>query len=300
MRIEKKATVISTSVATLLVLIKMVIGIMSGSIAVLASAIDSFLDVAVSVFNFFALHNAEKAPDEQFNYGRSKLEPLAAVIEGTIISISGLFIFYQALSKIWQGQKTAYLEESIGVMLISIVITAGLVIFLQIVAKKTNNMVIRADALHYKTDLFSNGAVLFALGLITVTGQDLIDPILGIAIAGYMIYSAYPLIKEGILMLLDVALEDEEVFKIRSVLQTRLETGEITDYHYLQTRQAGSIVFVSVHVVFNISISLYEAHRISDAIELEVKKLFPDKSVETIIHMDPYDDSDINELEAGL
>ncbi len=294
MRIEKKATLISTSVATVLVIIKMAIGIMSGSIAVLASAIDSFLDVAVSIFNFFALHNAEKAPDEQFNFGRSKLEPLAAVIEGTIISISGLFIFYQALSKMWHAQATEYLEMSIYVMLVSIVITGGLVIFLQSIAKRTGNMVIKADALHYKTDLFSNAAVLVALGLISFTGNDLIDPILGIGIAIYMIYSAYPLIKEGVLMLLDVALEQEDIDKIKDLLDNE---KEITDYHFLRTRQAGSVVFISVHLVFTVSISLYDAHRIADRIELELQELFPDKEVQTIMHMDPYDDSEINELE---
>ena len=300
MRIEKKATVISTSVASLLVVIKMVIGIMSGSVAVLASAIDSFLDVSVSIFNFFALHNAEKAPDAQFNFGRSKLEPLAAVVEGTIISISGLFIFYQAMIKILHEQETTYLEESIGVMIVSIVITAALVTFLQIVAKKTNNMVIRADALHYKTDLFSNGAVLLALGLISVTGEDIIDPILGIAIAGYMIYSAFPLIKEGLLMLLDIALDDADVAQIKALLDQRLANREISDYHYLQTRQAGSVVFVSVHIVFNVSISLYDAHKVTDQIELDIKSLFPDRSVDTIVHMDPYDDSQVNDAEAGI
>ncbi len=300
MRIEKKATVVSTSVASLLVVVKMAIGIMSGSVAVLASAIDSFLDVSVSVFNFFALHNAEKAPDEQFNYGRSKLEPLAAVIEGTIISISGLFILYQALAKMWHGQETSYLEASIGVMLLSIVVTAALVVFLQIVAKKTNNMVIKADALHYKTDLFSNGAVLLALGLISVTGEDIIDPILGIAIALYMIYSAYPLIKEGVLMLLDIALDDGGTEKIKALLEQRLADGDISDYHYLQTRQAGSVIFVSVHIVFNVSISLYDAHKVTDQIELDIKALFPDRSVETIAHMDPYDDSEMNEEESEL
>jgi len=294
MRIEKKATLISTSVASILVIIKMVIGIMSGSIAVLASAIDSFLDVAVSVFNFFALHNAEKAPDEQFNFGRSKLEPFAAVMEGTIISVSALFILYQALNKIWHSQTTTYLELSIYVMLISIVITGGLVIFLQIVANKTNNMVIKADALHYKTDLYSNAAVLLALGLISFTGEDLVDPILGIAIAVYMIYSAYPLIKEGILMLLDVALDQEDIEKIEVLLKNE---KEITDFHYLQTRQSGSVVFISVHLVFNVSMSLYDAHRIADRIELNLKKLFPDRQVQSLIHMDPYDDSEINELE---
>ncbi|MDX1296072.1 MAG: cation diffusion facilitator family transporter [Sulfurimonadaceae bacterium] len=300
MRIEKKATVISTTVASFLVIIKMAIGLISGSVAVLASAIDSLLDVSVSLFNFFALHNAEKAPDSRFNYGRSKLEPLAAVVEGTIISLSGLFIFYQAIEKMWYGQKTTYLEESIGVMFISIVITAALVMFLQYVAKKTGNMVIKADALHYKTDLFSNGAVLFALGLISITGEDIIDPILGIVIAGYMIYSAYPLIKEGVLMLLDVALEPEEVEKIEAILKSHMDNQNITDYHYLQTRQAGSVVFVSVHLVYTISISLYDAHKVGDEIEMEIKKLFPEKSVEAIVHMDPYDDEEINEAEAGL
>ncbi len=294
MRIEKKATLISTSVASILVIIKMAVGIMSGSIAVLASAIDSFLDVAVSIFNFFALHNAEKAPDEQFNFGRSKLEPLAAVIEGTIISISGLFIFYQALSKMWHGQTTAYIEISIYVMLVSILITGGLVIFLQSIAKRTGNMVIKADALHYKTDLFSNAAVLVALGLISFTGNDLIDPILGIGIAIYMIYSAYPLIKEGVLMLLDVALETEDLSSVKNLLD---DQKEITDYHFLRTRQSGSVVFISVHLVFTVSISLYDAHRIADNIELELKGLFPDKEVQSIMHMDPYDDSEINELE---
>jgi len=293
MRIEKKATLISTSVATLLVIIKMAIGIMSGSIAVLASAIDSFLDVAVSVFNFFALHNAEKAPDEQFNFGRSKLEPLAAVIEGTIISISAFFIFYQALGKMWHGQTTSYLEMSIYVMAISIIITGGLVIFLQIVAKKTQNMVIKADALHYKTDLYSNAAILIALGLISFTEEDLIDPILGIAIAIYMVYSAFPLIKEGVLMLLDIALDKEDIKKIKALLTAQ---PDISGYHFLQTRMAGSSIFISVHIVFDTDISLLDAHKSTDNIEIGLQKLFPDNQVNTIVHMDPFDDSDINDI----
>lgn len=294
MRIEKKATLISTSVASLLVIIKMAIGIMSGSIAVLASAIDSFLDVAVSIFNFFALHNAEKAPDEQFNFGRSKLEPLAAVIEGTIISISAFFILFQALSKIWHAQTTGYLEVSIYVMLVSIVITGGLVIFLQIIAKRTKNMVIKADALHYKTDLFSNGAVLVALVLISFTGEDLIDPLLGIGIAIYMVYSAYPLIKEGVLMLLDVALDKDEIKKIKTFLDIQ---SKVNGYHFLQTRRSGSTIFISVHLVFDPTISLYDAHKTSDHVEINLQRLFPDHNVYTIVHMDPFDDSDVNDID---
>jgi len=136
MRIEKKATVISTSVATLLVIMKMTVGIFSGSIAVLASAIDSLLDLTVSLFNYFALHNAEKDPDDNFNYGRSKIEPLAAVIEGTVISLSALFILYEALVKIAHPREMEHMDISIAVMVISIIITSFLVLFLNKVAKK--------------------------------------------------------------------------------------------------------------------------------------------------------------------
>ena len=288
MRIEKKATIVSTSVAAILVIIKMTFGILSGSIAVLASAIDSFLDLSVSAFNYFALHNAEKPADDKFNFGRSKLEPLAAVIEGTIISVSALFILYQALSNMVHTTQLRHIDASVVVMVISIILTAFLVIFLNYIAKKTGNMVIRADALHYKTDLYSNAAVLLALFLVSVTGEALIDSLLGIAIAIYMMISSYPIIKDGILMLLDAALEHDDVIKIREMLENE---KDITDYHYLQTRQSGSDIFISVHVVFNVSISLFDAHIISDRIELAIENMFPENSVQSIIHMDPYDDS---------
>ncbi len=294
MRLEKKATVISMTTATVLVIMKMIVGIMSGSVAVLASAIDSLLDLSVSMFNFFALHNSEKEADDKFNFGRSKIEPLASVIEGTIISLSGLFILYEALIKIIHARETEYLNTSIAIMVVSIVITAALVAYLNYVAKKTDNMVIRADALHYKTDLFTNAAILLALVLISVTSFGIIDPILGIAIAFYMIYSAYPIVKEGVLMLLDVALEKEDVDKIKVLLESE---KRITDYHFLKTRVSGSDIFISVHIVFNVSISLYDAHLVSDDIERQFKELFPTKEVHSIIHLDPYDDSEINEDE---
>ncbi|MEJ2414620.1 MAG: cation diffusion facilitator family transporter [Sulfurimonas sp.] len=294
MSLEKKATVVSTSVAGVLVLLKMTVGVLSGSVAVLASAIDSFLDLTVSLFNYFAIHNAEKNPDENFHFGRSKIEPLAAVIEGTVISFSAFFILYEALEKIIHPHEMQYMAESIYVMIASIIITGFLVAFLIYVAKKTNNMVIKADALHYKTDIFSNGAVLFALGAVAYTGEGLIDPILGVAIAFYMIYSAYPIIKEGILMLLDAALSPEDIKKIEKVIWSE---PDITGFHDLRTRESGSHIFITFHAVFNVSISLYDAHLVTDKIEAKVSALFPDKKVHLLTHMDPYDDSDMNEEE---
>lgn len=295
MRIEQKATLISTTVAFILVAFKLTVGIISGSVAVLASAIDSLLDMVVSLFNYFALHNSDKQPDEHFNFGRRKLEPLAAVIEGTIISLSALFILYTAISKMVQGSPIEHIDLSIGVMIASIVVTAGLVFFLHTIAKKTGNMVIEADALHYKTDLLTNAAVLISLGVIAFTDYTYIDPILGIGISLYMIYSAYPIIKEGILMLLDAALDPQSVDKINKLLNSQ---NDISGHHDLRTRRSGSDVYISVHVVFSISTSLYDAHMVGDRIELALKNLFPDNNVYALIHLDPYDDSESDHLEA--
>jgi len=289
MRIEKKAAIVSTSTATFLVLLKLGVALASGSVAVLASAIDSLLDLSVSLFNFFTLSHSDKKADEKFNFGRSKLEPLASAIEGTIISISALFILYQAVEKILTPQATSYMFEAIVVMLISIVVTLFLVIYLNYIANKNNNMVIKADALHYKTDLFSNAAILIALVIINFTNQPLIDPILGIAIAIYMIYSAFPLIKEGIFMLLDAALEEDEVEKIKDILESE---ERINGFHDLKTRRSANDIFVSVHLVFHPSILLIDAHEISDEIEEKIEKLFENENVLCLMHLDPYDDSE--------
>ncbi|HIP20542.1 MAG TPA: cation transporter [Sulfurimonas sp.] len=294
MRLEKKATLVSTSVAAILVLLKMSVALFSGSIAILASAIDSMLDLLVSLFNYFALHNSEKNPDSKFQFGRSKIEPLAAVIEGAVILFSALFILYNALLKIIHPKEISFLNESIIVILISFVITAFLVLFLRYVSKKTDNLVIRSDALHYETDLFSNGAVLFTLAAISYTGEQLIDPVLGIAISFYMIYSAIPLVKDGVLMLMDAALPQKDIEAIKAILESE---PSIQTYHYLQTRESASHVFISVHAVFNVSISLYDAHLVSDKVEAKVKEYFGDKKTHIIMHMDPYDDSEVNEEE---
>ena len=294
MRLEKKATIVSSTTAVLLIIMKVSIGVISGSVAVLASAIDSVLDLAVSIFNYFAVHNSEKAPDERFNFGRGKIEAIASVLEGVIITLSGVYIFYSAVMKLLHKQEMQYLEASIIVMVISVLMTGALVIFLNHVAKKTNSMVIKADALHYKTDLYSNGAIIIALVVIQFTNFHMIDAILGILIAIYIIYSAFELIKEGTLVLMDVAMDDELVEEVKNIINTN---ADVASYHQLHTRSAGQDLFVSVHLVFNISISLFDAHRICDKIEDSIADIDNKYQWHIIIHPDPYDDSEINEIE---
>ncbi len=286
--IERKATIVSSTIATILIFIKLTIGVLSGSVSVLASAIDSVLDLIVSAFNLFAITKAEQPADAKFNYGKGKIEALAAVIEGTVITVSGIFIFYEAIRKAMKNEPTSLLQTSIIVMVISLVLTIGLVIFLNIVAKKTNNLVIKSDAIHYKTDIYSNGAILLALVLIKITGLQIIDSIFGAAIALYIIYSAYAIIKEGVLMLLDVALDKDIVEKIQDII---ISENGVTDYHFLKTRRSGKTDFVDVHVVMTPDISLLEAHNISDKIEEKIKKLDDSSNWSITIHLDPYDDS---------
>lgn len=136
MTLQKKATIVSSATATLLIVIKLFIGLLSGSVAVLASAIDSVLDLIVSAFNYFAIAKAEQPANQTFNYGKGKIEALAAVIEGTIICMSGLFILYTAIKKLFYPEALSHLSSSIWVMLVSFILTTMLVAFLHHVAKK--------------------------------------------------------------------------------------------------------------------------------------------------------------------
>ncbi len=288
-RIEKRATIVASFTATALIIIKAVIGFMSGSVAVLASAIDSILDLIISLFNYFALNKASKPADDEFNYGRGKIEAIAAVIEGTIITISGLVILYVSIRKAYLGESTNYLGASILIMSISIFLTLFLVLYLNRVAEKTDNLVIKSDALHYKTDLYSNGAILLALGVIYITGFEIIDSIMGILIAIYIIYSAINLIKEALFILLDAAIDKEIVEKIKRIIE---EEEMIDSYHYLKTRRSGNTYFVDVHLVFNSKdILLIDAHHAGDRVEEKIMNIDKEKEWAINIHLDPIDDS---------
>ena len=291
MTLQKKATIVSSSVAAFLTLLKLAIGIISGSVAVLASAIDSVLDMFVSLFNYFAISNAEKPADKYFNYGRGKTEALASVLEGVIITISGLFLLYTAINKYFSNEISTYVNISLIVMVISLFITISLVAYLNAVAKKTNNMVIKADALHYKTDVWVNIAVLLSLVIVYFTGYEIVDIIIGASISLYIIYSAYELIEDGILVLLDRALPQNQAKKIEEILEN---CNDINDFHDLKTRTAANINYLDVHLVFDCLITLMAAHKIADRIEAKIRKLDTKKDWVINIHMDPYDDSDIN------
>ncbi len=293
MNLPRVATAIATLTAFTLAVAKIVVGVMSGSVAVIASALDSVLDMVVSIFNNIALKVSETKPNSKFNYGKGKIEGLAALFEGLFIIGSGVFIIYEGISKAIHKESIVHLDLSLYVMIFSMIMTLGLVLFLGYVARKTNNLVIKSDLLHYKTDLISNGAVLLALVIVKFTGFYFIDFLLSTIIGLYIIKEASEIVKDGFEILLDVSLDFESVERIKEIIK---KEPLVLDYHCLRTRKAGNRNFVDVHIVLTPDMKLKMAHAIIENIEEKIRKL--DDKVKWIItiHADPYDDSHINKL----
>jgi cation diffusion facilitator family transporter len=288
MSIEKTATIIATITATLLSILKLTVGIISGSTSILASAIDSLLDTIISLFNIYAIHTSQLPADSKFNYGRGKIEALAATVEGLLIGVSGVFIIFHGIQKIFIDDSIKIINYSIYLMLFSIVVTFILVLFLNHVANKTNNLIIKSDLLHYKTDLWSNLAVILSLVLVYFFDMPIIDSIIGITIGIYIIYPSYTIFKSGLLILLDASSNSEFEESITSIIKNQ---KKITNFHFLKTRTSGNTIFVDVHLVFDCFITVFDAHKICDMVELQIKEIDNSKQWVINTHMDPYDDS---------
>jgi ferrous-iron efflux pump FieF len=263
----RRATLVSSGVSLSLVCLKFSVGLLSGSVAVLASAVDSLLDFVVSLFNAFAVRGAEKPRDEDHNYGHGKLEGLAALFEGLLILASSVFVFHQAFLKARNPRpfETPGLDLALVVMLISMVASIALVAYLNRAAARTGNLVLEADALHYRTDVWSNAAILAGIVLIRFTGWTQADPLIAVCVGIYIAWAAIPLLRKSIDMLMDRALPEPLVEKIRAIASTH--SPRAGDVHELKTRRSGEVNFVEFHLVLDEKIPLGEAHRIGDEIE---------------------------------
>jgi len=286
-KLSRIAVIIAGLTAVSLAVVKLVVGLFSGSVAVMSSAIDSMLDCLVSVLNFFALKKSSQKPDKKFNYGYSKLEALAAMLEGILIIGVGIFIFYESILKFNTTNNDIDVGASLYVMTFSTVVTFLLIGFLNHIAKKTNNLIIRADALHYRSDLYTNFSIIVALIIIKITNLLIIDAIFGIVISGYIIFSAINLIKESIFVLMDEALDEKILGDIKQIISNK---SQILSFHNMTSRKSGENAYLNVHLVFEPHILLFDAHEISDEIENEIKTNFNDLNWEITAHLDPCDD----------
>jgi len=281
-RLMRLATYASVATAVTLILAKLVAWFISDSVSILATLVDSSLDVLASIVNLVAVHHALQPADREHRFGHGKAESLAGLGQSMFITGSAGILLLQGISRLFNPHPlTAGFELGVGVMLFSIVATLALISFQRYVIKQTNSTAIKADALHYKTDLLMNASVVVAL-VLTVYGLPVFDPIFAIAIALFILHSAWSIVREAIDLLMDHELPDEERQKIRA---TVLNHPQARGLHDLRTRRSGTTVFVQLHLELDETLSLREAHAIADQIEKDVGDLFDE--AEVIIHEDP-------------
>jgi len=281
-RLMRWATYASVSTALLLILVKVVAWFITDSVSILATLLDSSLDVLASLVNLVAVRHALQPADEEHRFGHGKAEALAGMGQAMFIAGSAGFLLLQAVGRLIHPQEiTSGLEVGVGVMIFSIIATLALLSFQKYVIKQTNSTAIKADALHYKTDLLVNASVIVAL-ILTFYGRGYFDALFGIGIAIFILYSAWEIVKESIDLLMDHELPDEEREKIRQLVINHPGTLGL---HDLRTRRSGTRIFIQFHLELDSTLSLLAAHEIADHVENELVKLFVD--AEVIIHEDP-------------
>jgi ferrous-iron efflux pump FieF len=280
-RLMRQASIAAMAVAGTLIVIKLGAWLMSGSVSVLASLVDSTMDSLVSLINFFAIRYALEPADEEHRFGHGKAESIAGLIQAAFICGSAGFLFLHAIDKILSPHPITHTDTSLLVMGVSLMLTVGLVGFQQYVVKKTGSTTVAADALHYLSDILANGSVIVAL-VATAWGYVHVDAGLGIIIAAYILHSAWEIGERSLRRLLDEELGPDVWASIEQIVT---DNPDVQGYHQLRTRQAGSIMFVQLHIEVDKHISLLQAHAITEEIEDAIRQRYPNADV--LIHTDP-------------
>ncbi len=280
-RLMRLATYASTGTAGVLIVTKFVAWIMTGSVSLFATLIDSCLDALASLINLFAVRHALAPADKSHRFGHGKAEALAGLGQATFIAGSAMFLVIEAIGRLIQPQPIEAVPIGVGVMLFSILATLALVAFQAHVIRKSGSTAIKADHLHYKTDLLVNGGVVAAL-LLANAGWPGFDPVFALAIAAYILHSAWEIMREALDHLMDRELGAEARERIKAIVRAHPETRGL---HDLRTRRSGGTVFIQLHVEMDDDLPLIEAHRIADEVEAEIRAAF--EGAEVIIHQDP-------------
>ena len=281
-RLMRLATYASVSVALVLIAMKTGAWLATESIAMLSTLIDSLLDVLASLVNLFAVRHALTPADREHRFGHGKAEALAAMAQSAFIAGSAVLLLFQAAERLLRPRPVVEAELGIAVMAVSIVLTVILVVFQTWVVRRTRSLAIAADSLHYKGDVLVNFAVIAALVLAGWFGWRHADPVFGAAIALYILYNAWLIVRGALDMLMDREMPEDER---RKIFDIALRHPQVESLHDLRTRRAGPASFIQFHLVLDAELTLLMAHEISDKVELEVRRAFPD--AEVLIHQDP-------------
>ena len=280
-RLLRLATYASVVTAGLLITGKLAAWIATGSVSVLASLVDSALDAAASLVNLAAVHWSLRPPDAEHRFGHGKAEPLAALGQAILIGGSAVFLGIEAVERLIDPRPV--LEVGIGVAVIggAMVLTLALLAFQRHVIRRTGSQAIRADALHYATDLATNTATLLALGL-AAAGFHGLDPVFGLAIGAYVLMSALRIAHEAVDTLLDRELPEDQRAEILALARA---TPGVLGAHGLRSRRSGQRMILQLHLELDDDLRLAEAHGIALEAERRIRARWPQADV--IIHQDP-------------
>ncbi len=278
----QRATTVAVSIALALILLKLAAWLITDSVSLLSSLVDSAMDALASLVNLFAVRHALQPADSEHRFGHGKAEPLAGLGQAAFISASGIYLIFEAVGRLIEPRAIEQGALGLGVMIISIAVTGALVAYQRSVVRRTDSLAIRADSLHYATDILVNVGVIVSLLLVMFLDWGAADPIVALIIAGFIIYSAFRIARESLNHLMDRELPDADRARIKKIA---IGHPSVIDCHDLKTRAAGLNSFIQLHISMDGGLSLDESHIISDAVEQDILAAFP--NAEVIIHADP-------------
>ena len=285
--LRRRATYASVAVALTLIVAKLTAYLFTESVSILSSLIDSSSDLLASLVTLFGVRVALRPPDRTHRYGHGKAEPLAALAQAAFVTGSAVFLSYEAINRLINPQPIQEGAAGIAVMILSIVLTIGLVAFQRRVIRRTGSLAIGADSLPYSGDLFMNLAVIAALLITSVTGIGLVDPIFALGIAAFLVFGATRIARGSLDTLMDRELPPADRKRIREIVMAHPATR---DMHDLRTRNAGNTVFIELHLELDSHLTLAAAHDITDNVESQIMAAFP--QAEVLVHQEPHGLSD--------
>lgn len=288
-RLVTLASLASTCTAGVLILGKLAAWLLTGSSSMLASLADSLMDICASLINLLAIRYALAPADEDHSFGHGKAESLASLAQAAFISGSSLILIMNGISRLVSPEPMRHLDLGVAVSVAAILLTLLLVLFQSYVVRHTGSQAIKADRLHYQSDLLFNAGVIVAL-VLSWNGWLWADGLLAILLALYILKGAVQIGYEAIQTLMDRQLPDEE---LNAIEQLARSVPGVHGIHDLRTRQAGPRRFIQLHVELDDLLPLVEAHRAADRVEKLILRVYP--SADVIIHMDPL--SELSSLE---
>jgi len=285
---RKGAARLSIIVVISLIVLKVIVGAITGSLSIFAQAVDSFLDLFAVSVTFLAIQVAAKPADEKHPFGHGKAENIAAIVQAVLIFLAGGSIIYSAVRRVQTGAALELAEAGIAVMAVSIVASIFLSRYLLKVSRQEDSMALEANAHNIAADVYSAAAVFVGLLLVRLTGFSIIDPILAGLVALFILKVAFDVLRKSFGGLVDVKLPEEEENAVREAI-TEHFGREVVSFHKLRSRKAGSQRYVDLHLVMPKHISIEIAHEMCDHLEKDIRGRLVHTDI--TIHVEPCDDN---------